>query len=459
MAVNLLYNLGNSDIYINEKPISKETNFLELTKTIWEHLDLFKPVIKGNFKLNQKDVLSLSYNGYAIKSVNFPIFSEFFFAIKNNYKITPERLFLFTTKQANPHQKDTYYVAEIIKYILQKSFFSKNVEGVIVEVIEENPSDYEKMDRYFADIVAKYENILKNASLNFFQIATGTPAMSFSLALNLSLFSNVKYLYVVNTEDKDKVREVKYFKILNFKKYLEMIKNLLDVYEYEGARRIFEESPIRRIRVVKDLLDIVIARRELRFEGGLNKARDLIEEKPDIFIPVSEYFSEIMDSKKDLVVWAAFEEMEIYIDRKEYHIALASYFNVMENLVSYLISQLGKDPESLRKDNGDYYNHYERIDWIKKNVKDKPPKKPFSVLFDKEFEKIDQKIREKRNKGPLAHGFSGIEESDKEEIMKLHKKLKDVLVELSIPKLKGINFYKYMNGVIYDYLEKGLSNL
>ncbi len=464
MGINLLYILGNSDIYVNGVSLSKKPYFLDFTKFIVENMDFFNIKIGKPIRLETNEKKEIFWDTeeekIPIEKIEFPIFGDFFFYVKEKYKTIPDNIFLFATKQSPSHPKDTYYLAQILKYVLQKTICRKQKDNIYLYVIEDDPSDYEKMDKCFSLFLQNYRDLLLSSSFNLFQIATGTPAMSFSLSLNLFTLPNTKYYYVSHMPEQERVREVKYFRILNLKTYAENLKKLLGVFEYAGAKEIFLNSPLSRMYRIRELLEIMVARRELRFEEGLGLARNLAEEDPERFLLVAEYFSDILSSR-ELNVWASFEEMEMYMERKEYHIALASYFNVMENLTSYLISSLGEDIENLKDKEGKYLSHPDKIKWVKDKLENDPLKNkfPYKLLFDDEFVKIEQCVREKRNKGPLAHGFKGIDQKDKENIEFLREKLREALHPLSFSRLQGKNFYKYMNEVIHDYLEENLSNL
>lgn len=464
MTTRLLYPLGNSDIRINGELLEKKMPFYKITEFIFKNIEEFNLSSK---RTPTQEKLSLKHRGkglifeeLTIKRIDFPIFSDlWFYILSKNYNKKPDEVILFATRQNPIHKKDTYYLGKIIKYILNKIFFKSENNGIIINLIESDPSDYENMDRYFANIIHNsLRERLKKSSITYVQTSTGTPAISFNLSIHLSsLPLCIKYLYVKDNKNKDlkeRVKEIQYFEISNIKRYKEIIGYLLDAYEYASAKKVLKNSPLKNNSTLEALLDIMIARRDLRFENGLSIARDRLDESKKEFFGILEYFSNILEGKNGHRIWASFEEMEIYIERNEYHVALASFFNILENIVEYLIHEEGKDIEDMKEKDGKYFSYIKKVEWLKENAQSKRNKPLYTLLFDKEFAQVEQKLREKRNRGPLAHGFQPITDEDRENINKIRQKLNNELKSVALKEINEKNFYKYMRDIIDAYLEK-----
>lgn len=449
MGWNLLYILGNSDMVVSSdsgvgKSISKGS-FREDTLRVYERLSSEDYKIEG-------DTIVLPD-----MKISFPMFCEFLKkGIKDNRELP--YLYLFVSNQEPPHPQDTIHVAKILKeHFLRKKF--KNKLEVCIKEIKKNPASYEDMSEYFTGFVEEEGRRLKNATINYLQLTTGTPAMCISLLLSLrGVFAPLKIFYLMKVENgkPPKVEESRFLRNLLFSEVKAVMKQLIRSYSYVDVLDILKSSRIPDCSLLENLLEIMRLRRLFDFEEAKFRA-DRLPESFQHKMRIVRYLSDILEGESIALLKASFEEMDIYMKKKEYHSACAALFNFTDLLNSLVFSRLkemgliGDEDEKCS-----FPDKMERISRFsnKEGVKElKEYKIWLSIFEDEEVEKKVHNLREIRNKGPFAHDISRFPEEEVGNLNMVYERIKGVIRE-KLRSSDDLNFYDAINEVIEEEIDR-----
>jgi len=413
----VIANAGNSDLGKEEKP----------------YFDV------GNINIYEK-----SKELYENKNFNFeaiilePIIKE----LIKEYEI--EKLYLFATEQRPFHQKDTKYIASIIKEILNKKF---KIEVEIIP-IDENPSDYDEM---FSLYERELRKISMDADVIHISITGGTPAQNMALLIRSMLkFGNIVQIIYKPMGTK----EIKKFKIgEEITKILlsERLNALKKRHLYGAAAELAEESNILSQKEVymlraadhRGLFDFEESvddlKRVFNATSGEEKAR--VKKEIEELNRLKEGLKNIEPLGEEYFLTYKALIKELYTNMKQkweqgaYADFLGRLFRFEEAVLRYLFEREFKvntekdekgefvDFQKFVKSNNslmDFLDH-SRID----------PRKPdrrvlFMILTFLKKENSDrmdikeiqerigriEKMADLRNKSILAHGFEGISKRD-----------------------------------------------
>ena len=488
MSESLLYPVGTSGIALNGRQRFK--NYYGVTKKLLEEMKN-----ETNCKYTEEGIqwslntpLTLEYQNKNAETIEgkiniiFPIILKIMETIKRKSsdfgKRENDKIFLFTTEQSLPHPSDTKFAGILIKKFLTNKF---RMDENVIELIEikENPSDYDKMSEFFHRFINNHKETLKYNATNYVSLTAGTPAEIVNLALVVNNLP-VDYLYLSRDENEVKYYEV--FKGLNKERYKNLIKTLIDNYDYTGAINILNESPYRSKTSISDLLNMLIKRRECSFKEAFNYIKDLK-------FPYRNELSNLARGDRKAIFSEFFYLIEIYF-RKEYYIeAISQLFSLLDNLLQYLFNEItGKETKKTAgkfKEYNDYItsnpglkNYLENkgiewennpsrlalmgiIKWHKDNGKIRSINvEPILKFFDKvnstqRVEEEELSLLDLRSKLRLAHGYRAvskdlIEKLYEDGVKKLVEDLKNALDLLSIPVKE--NFYTEINKYIIDKL-------
>ncbi len=214
----VIANIGNSDIGKEEKPYfdSRRNNIYEDSKRLYEgerydfEAILLEPVIKE---------------------------------IVKEYKI--ERLYLFATKQRPVHQKDTIYVACIVKELIDREFAIG--ERIEVIQIDENPADYDTMFNLYE---LEMKRISLDADVIHVSITGGTPAQNMALLIKSLLAFRNKVQVVYKLMGSKEVEKFKIGEAIVKILLSEELKALKDGHLYGSAAELAEKYNLLELKEI-----------------------------------------------------------------------------------------------------------------------------------------------------------------------------------------------------------------
>lgn len=483
MAISLLYFIGNSDIAVNGDNSFFKGKFREYTRKLHSSVTHSKiKSMEAGFKVNEKEI-------------QFPIFySVIKYLRKKDVKIST--LYLIFTDQFPHHPQDTIYAEKLLKIYCEKILKETEVKEIC---ISEPPSDYDKMAKFFEGEIEKIKSEIKDNFENYITVGPGVPATYLSLSLIMNEY-NTKFLYPTRKEHSifPEVKEVKLFTSLKRKHSVEILKPIINSYQYKIAKEVLEKTDLRYLNDIKPLLEGLNFCLNDDFEKAKKKFEYLpyeIKEK-DTLRDFLNFVSNILKGEKDAIL-DIYYKLEIKKLTSQYVEFIGILFNLKENLAKYIFENYFK--VKLEKESGEFKEFcrfVERNEELKEHLDSKKlnwkePTTPVinAILsFFKEKEDIDESLKKKietflkfahfleeskkvegekeeitllqlRNLGRYAHGIKGINE---ELISQFHPKkriegiLEDIksylknILEESIPD----NFYTQVNAFIIKYLEE-----
>lgn len=486
MAKTLFYSIGNSDVVIND--YARFNDFYKTTKIL---LCLLSEELKacqgGNKKIKRnrqgydfelvKRVIPLKIAQKEIseelKGIKFPLFVPLMERIK---KEGVDKLYLFATEQEPVHLKDTMSAASLIKIYAEERY---KIEDVEIIKIAQNPSDYDLMAQFFAEFFERKHSEIKNNIENFISLSAGAPAITTAMALN-SIGLPVKYFYIMQKEPYSEVQEVKIFHKINLKRYISSIELLVRNYEYTLLGEIVENSPLRSNFQLLNLIEIMAKRISFNFKEAMKLVHHCEPELKEKLVDVSQ----LAKGEKDTLWLEIFSLIEINFFKKDYLTGVALIFNLMENIRNWFfeektgvrIKRVGnefKDFNQYIEDNSDLKEHLKNKDceWednpsrvvlleILNWINEKNPDEVFTKVlhFIRKVETQGQtsqygmvSLADLRNKGPFAHGTTGISEELLKQIYPPYGKdgiindIKDFLLILCCSQSDWYNPYDLIN--------------
>jgi len=236
-----------------------------------------------------------------LDGVSFPILERALEALE------PDRVVLFATDQdpeSTPRKlkvKDTRYVAEAMRELL-------DVE-VEVELIRENPSDYDRMLEVYGE---RLPGVLEGADEVYLDVTTGTPAQSLALTLRgLEARPDAELVYVSESEGLTRVR-------VGDELLRRVAGELLDHGLNDPAARVLSHTGLERLRTYAEARAA-----EDRFE--FERARELYRELPEDFLDVSERLERVERALSDDPVERMAERTRLVLDRALTHLERGEY--------------------------------------------------------------------------------------------------------------------------------------
>ena len=488
MAISLLYFIGNSDIAVNGDNSFFKGKFREYTRKLHSSVTHSKiKSIEAGFKVNEKEI-------------QFPIFySVIKYLRKKDVKIST--LYLIFTDQSPPYPQDTIFAKELLRIYCEKILKEKILKGTEIKeiCISDPPSDYDKMAEFFEKKTQEIKSEIEKNFENYITVGPGVPATYLSLSLIMNEY-NTKFLYPTRKEHSifPEVKEVKLFTSLKRKHSVEILKPIINSYQYKIAKKVLEKTDLRYLNDIKPLLEGFNFCLNDDFEEAKEKLEYLpyeIKEK-DTLRDFLNFVSNILKGEKDAIL-DIYYKLEIKKLTSQYVEFIGILFNLKENLAKYIFENYFK--VKLEKESGEFKKFcrfIERNEELKEHLDSKElnwkePTTPVinAILsFFKEKEDIDESLKKKietflkfahfleepkkvkgekkeitllqlRNLGRYAHGIKGINE---ELLAKFHptqriegilENIRDCLnsiLEKSIPD----NLYTQVNEFIIKYLEK-----
>ncbi|MBN1997828.1 hypothetical protein JW935_09775 [candidate division KSB1 bacterium] len=331
MPVTLFYSIGNSDVEIDGR--TRVTPFREITRRLYEIIRAGAGCprngtvyCRNGFLFKQPVDLAevVENSAQPVQKVYFPVF----FALWNFLPAKPENIIFFATDQNEPHDTDTVFAAQMLAY-----FMIYQKVQVIVEMIRDNPSDYDDMAAWFERYASQNSKILANNLENYYSLSTGTPAMSSSFAL-----STLEYpvdFYYVSRQQPLKIRRVDRFEWFKKQNSAQVIGNFIQKYQYASALNVVEKSSFRADYKLTELLRAATCRFQFDFESALEHGRNLDSEGKNIFRAVGQ----ILNNRKDVYLGEILSHIEIALEIGDFHRAVAIIFNCLENIRSIVLQK------------------------------------------------------------------------------------------------------------------------
>ena len=331
-------------------------------------------------------------------------------------------------------------------------------EGVIsIDIIQGNPSDSDEMSRFFGDFVSKRERELRYAK-NYVFVGPGTPAINTTLSVSMADFST-EYLYLKREGTSTEVVPLGFFKRLSRRKFSIVVGELIDSYDYAVAVNVVGGSPFSSDSTLEKVLFAMNERKNYNFERAYEMAGRLPEGSEEKKV-LGSYLSDVINEKKSRLC-AIYDDMCVYIKKKEYHAAMAmlfSFTDILSNQVFGLLYKMDLNAENakdrfrelvngddeLRKyleERGVRYDslNVPCIDTLISKVIDDVNRSDFNNLQNKtltlwkklrEVEADIKRLREVRNKGPFAHGYRGVSEDTKDLLEKVVVRIGEMITNL-----------------------------
>jgi len=332
MAKVLFYIPGVSDIYLyaGKEEIRRPSNFYSVAEKVWNIVRESKiEGIKDGWKIKTPQEVIVQTNTYPterkilVDKITLPILATLIDEVKNK-NLT--KVYLFATFQNPPHPKDTIYAAKVLEKFLNERL--KRVEVEIKE-INENPSSYDEMSKFFEEFVKSRQKEFETNVENFVSITTGTPAQVVSLALSIMQFP-VRYLYV---SDDRRIAYCSSFEKLNKKIYATLIWQLVGGLQYSSALDIAQNSPLRENSEILAILETMRKRSLFDFESALSMARRIKNEKLSF---LKEELSELARKNAVYLLLELFYRVENEFAGKNYLEAVASLFSLVDFALQYI---------------------------------------------------------------------------------------------------------------------------
>jgi len=412
----VIANIGNSDLGKDEKPYFdiRKNNVYEDSKRLYEN-------VKFDF-----EAILLE-----------PVIRE----IVKEYEI--ERLYLFATKQRPVHQKDTIYVACIVKEILNREFGIG--ERIDVIRIDENPADYDMMFGLYEEEMGRIStdaDVILHVS-----ITGGTPAQNMALLIKSLLAFGNKVQVVYKLMGSKEVEKFKIGEAIVKILLSEQLKALKDGHLYGSAAELAEKYYLLELkeilmlkakehRVLFDFEESVkVLRKALNGAHGEERARIKSEiediERIEEGLKGKERFSEEYFLTYRALIKELVYNMKLKWEQGAYADFLGRLFRFEEAMLRYTFEK--EFNVSTERDESKGYPVFK--EFIESNNKLKrfleessiKPEEPnrrtlFMILTFLKKENPDrkdiketqeiigkiEKLADLRNKSILAHGFEGI---------------------------------------------------
>ncbi|HOT98547.1 MAG TPA: hypothetical protein PLN61_04440 [bacterium] len=329
MADILYYIAGNSDIRINGESI--KDNYRPITRKLHEIIEhpnfneLYSCIFEkeGMAFRKRKPCIALSAekNTIDVRRIDLPIFSKLW----DKLSPKPDHVVIFITDQKNDYdQGDTLFAGALIKTWLLH--LEKRSPEIILQRIEQDPSDYDGMVRYFSHYIQSNRKRLVAARFNYLALSSGTPAMVNSLAL-ASIEYNFRYYYIARTIPPE-VREVEFLSSLNKQRYAEILRALVLNFQYSAALKTINESPFRNEDELVRLIASLTCRINYNYAAALKEVRVL---KTEETLPYVAELSDLASDDENAFLYEMIARIEIAYRMQDFHTAIALVFNVLEN--------------------------------------------------------------------------------------------------------------------------------
>ncbi|HMQ83996.1 MAG TPA: hypothetical protein PKA00_13855 [Saprospiraceae bacterium] len=232
-------NEGEGGHLIVQKSKGAESTFLEISKMMWDDIAYFYdfavyPMLEATLDVIEKAGESVS------------------------------KVYLSTSKQTVPHQQDSFYFAEIVRYHLEK----KGIECEL-QLCPDNPNDFPAMVAFYTQL---FENIGGAYEKIFVSNSGGTPTMR-SASHFAGIFRKFEYI-TISSEDKSNLQPFRAQENIILSK---IVNSMLQVFDYEGIVQL----PIEQ-EVVKGLAEYALARIALDFKLAKKKIAPFVADYPEL---------------------------------------------------------------------------------------------------------------------------------------------------------------------------------
>jgi hypothetical protein len=480
----LYYNLGISDIIVDNQ--QRFGSVYKTTKALYEGL---MEQITLNFHAKGIQIPKETIIQYPFREKNseetiqkevdrieFPLLSKLMDKLYKDGR-KPVLIYLFATEQEPVHSKDTYYLACLIKvYLIQK--FRIDEQNISIQTISENPSEYSKMIKLYRDFILEHEEDINIQRYNITQISAGTPAMNFALAQSLMNKPGATFYNIPENISKEAYEDTT-FNELNLRKYIDTIKNLLENYDYAGARKVIRYSPFGNNEVLDTILHVLNQRKNFHITKEIinNAVRFIDDKAKDSFPNLYEDMYCLYTQQKEYKYTEFYYQIRIYFNIHNFTGAIALIFSFFDNLLQHLVEQLldfrldditNNKSEKLKatiEKNEELNQKFEKSNLDKRMPSGKVLHKIINFFkkrdgkaqsFIETYHKFES-FQNIRNHGPFAHGTQGISKEQIEEqydgtIQNIIHDLETLLKKLHL--LQDTFSYDAYNSRIIEYMEK-----
>jgi hypothetical protein len=306
----LISNIGNRDILYEGKTLERN-NIRQRGEDLLNHYE------------QEKDKLT-----YPLLE---PLIRSFHDKIKN--------VFIFVTNQADTRVRDsdTLYLGQIIR----RWIWETNRIGVNVIEYTSNPTNYERIYRFFTDIFTQPKNIISKTDKRIVSLSGGTPQMNGALYVILSSLFVVgnEFYNIFNGELLPVNQDQTINKILTKKSCME----LLEIYEYQSIRRILEENNVENRASLCKLLDYALSRKNFNFEQSKRHLKEFLGSLPSSKHETYDFLSLENISTSPHLIRELLWRMQLSYKNKNYLFLLALLFRLEEALLYEINEFLFKD--------------------------------------------------------------------------------------------------------------------
>lgn len=314
----LICNIGNRNITYKDKVLDKDT-FRYETEKIWNIFD----EVKENVKIQ---------------------------IITNHIDDKIKKIILIVTDQVNPeyNNQDTLFEGKILKLLLKEQY---NIE-VEIETYSGNPTNEDEIFPYYSLFLRKFISNNEFSRL-IFNDAGGTPQMKLVVKELFEYYLPPERFQIVYSDQKDAKRIVE--RIYKSKYILlKTAGKFVNEFNYSAANRILEEIP-NEAGVTDNLFSLIsIAAKRINFElegilQFLRKNDDLRKKFKVVFnhlvhkIPPDNAIS-FDQIKKEfrLSIFELASICQLYFSTKNYTLAVATYYRLVEEFLHRFAHSYGK---------------------------------------------------------------------------------------------------------------------
>ncbi|MBN2532136.1 MAG: hypothetical protein JXB88_04560 [Spirochaetales bacterium] len=446
-----LYQTTGEEVPVNKKIIEPSKQVAGLP----DENNTYRMDEKGIICEPPLDILILNKH-YHVARIAFPLIAALTAYIhehheqdpgNGNEEPDPAAFLLIASNQEPQREQDTLYVCDLLKrYLLSYGKF----DDVIIEQITCNVSNYDDVSGFFQLLIKKRKTLFENTLDLYRVLGPGTPAMNTG-GMHIDFAFHVQNLYAERAGDTDTViREMNFFSLFKKQDEINSLRLFLDNYNYKAASMFLQKTFLRPEKVIADALTLIDYRLHMNYEEGVEKA-DFFK----MYIPDKKsrglynfmhsqicFFNTIKNSdvigKTKIAVKEFYYLMENDVKTGDYNALVAHLFTIFENLDECLFYTLTgkafiktekegfKEFKEFLTSNNDIWEKIknktgkEDLNKVEPNAEVKhiiftciKEKGEYTALIE-EYREIQKdtininKLREFRNKGPFAHGYTGV---------------------------------------------------
>lgn len=326
----LISNIGNRDVLYKKKTLDRDK-----IRQIGEELFI-------NYESERK-------------KLSFPLLEPLLRTFADKLK----NIYIFVTNQEDQRVRnsDTLYLGQIIQRWIREAY---NIP-VNIKQYTNNPTDYEKVYRFFTDMFTQEESVLSRAKTRIISLSGGTPQMNNALYVILSsLYLDGNEFYSIFNGDLIPVNHEQTINRIFIKK---SCTELLKIYEYQSIIGVLERYQMKNQKSLLLLLNYGHARKNFDFEKSKKHLREFLTSIPSSEHGKYIFFNLDSISEPEHLIKELFWNMEICYKNQNYLFLIALLFRLEEALLykinDFLFQDALEDSLSRRRIHSKLLEHLE----------------------------------------------------------------------------------------------------